>query len=380
MIRQGRRVGAARAVAGFLVGFIPAGLLSAQLPCGSNAYLLEVAPGSSAEYPSSGYEVILIHGFIPGEIDCGIHRHPGDYFHINSSSAGAEWTFLVRDLNQRGVRVWTWKWPTQAPMFAAGDLLRGEIESQPGVLAYNLVLVGHSLGGLVALRALSGDHPLGDRVVRVLTLGSPHLGTTAGFLNLIQSNAAREARPGSGFLTELRARRTARYGALTFAFGGVQPEPSNSLCRNDGFVIDLTLGSFSDCVVPTCSAYDNWNQQSPPACYGNPPPSSPLHVVTPFGTSGDDGGYYLGYNHSHMALDYTERLPRDPSQGADLVAKVRQLLVPNGDLNYDGLVNVTDLGNLLSRWQKADRPPADINQDNHVDVIDLSILLFHWSP
>jgi hypothetical protein len=158
---------------------------------------------------------------------------------------------------------------------------------------------------------------------------------------------------------------------LTFAIGGKEPDSEILNCAADGFGTDATTTGFSDCITPTPSAYDNWNQGTP----------NPLHIVAPSSCrAGDSYGCYLGYNHSQIGLDYTGGQPRDPSQGADLVARVRQLLIPNGDVNLDGLVNVIDLGNVLSNWQHLDLPPADINQDKNVDVIDLSILLFHWTP
>jgi len=50
-----------------------------------------------------------------------------------------------------------------------------------------------------------------------------------------------------------------------------------------------------------------------------------------------------------------------------------------GDMNGDGLVNVTDLSLFLGRWNSTD-PVADFNDDNTVGVADLSILLANWTP
>jgi len=50
-----------------------------------------------------------------------------------------------------------------------------------------------------------------------------------------------------------------------------------------------------------------------------------------------------------------------------------------GDMNGDGLVNVTDLSMFLPRFNSAD-PVADFNHDNTVGVADLSLLLANWTP
>lgn len=50
----------------------------------------------------------------------------------------------------------------------------------------------------------------------------------------------------------------------------------------------------------------------------------------------------------------------------------------NGDLNRDGIVNVSDLGILFSSWGSGGQTQADLNQDGAVNVTDLGILLSHW--
>ena len=63
-------------------------------------------------------------------------------------------------------------------------------------------VVGHSLGGLVAryyVQRLGGD----ARVHTLVTLGSPHTGTTAA--HLLPTSLARQLRPGSGLMAELAA-------------------------------------------------------------------------------------------------------------------------------------------------------------------------------
>ena len=48
-----------------------------------------------------------------------------------------------------------------------------------------------------------------------------------------------------------------------------------------------------------------------------------------------------------------------------------------GDLDHNGVVNVTDLLQLLGAWGSSD-PAADINEDGTVNVSDLLILLGAW--
>jgi len=49
-----------------------------------------------------------------------------------------------------------------------------------------------------------------------------------------------------------------------------------------------------------------------------------------------------------------------------------------GDLNNDGLVDLTDLS-ILFRWWNSNNAAGDVNGDGAVDVYDLSILLFNWN-
>lgn len=57
---------------------------------------------------------------------------------------------------------------------------------------------------------------------------------------------------------------------------------------------------------------------------------------------------------------------------------------PAGDLNFDGVVNVTDLFQLLASWGACDQPcppscVGDLNDDCTIDVSDLFLLLANWT-
>ncbi len=68
-------------------------------------------------------------------------------------------------------------------------------------------LVGHSLGGIVA-RAFVHETPFGDRVDRVLTIATPHAGTTA--VRHLPAGPATVLRPGGAVLRRLDARHAER--------------------------------------------------------------------------------------------------------------------------------------------------------------------------
>lgn len=50
-----------------------------------------------------------------------------------------------------------------------------------------------------------------------------------------------------------------------------------------------------------------------------------------------------------------------------------------GDLNNDTVVDISDIGIMVSNWNSTARPAADINQDGIVDISDIGILVANWS-
>jgi len=375
-------------VTGVSTAATPGSLLAQQCHV---VYELKAAPGSAVPAPRV-LDVILIHGFVwqdavPGGCEAEVKRDPGhDYFYTDTSAAGAEWTDLRQKLNGRKVGVLTYKWDTYSSIDTAGDNLAALVVRLGNAIAPKLILVGHSMGGLVAMRALTGPNSLRGRVVRVITLATPHRGTSAGYF--IPSVSTSEVRDPA-FLNALRSQRHPDDGLITFALGGrVSPYPSldAGFCLLSHFYTpDLAEGG--DCVVPVESAYDGYNASS----------SSPLRIVTPLGWKSyvQSSGYYPGswagggYDHHQMSLDYTWLFPTDPSKGRDLFCKVRELLgtgtlnqqgraLSRGDIRSDCTVDAVDLSILLSSWGRTDMPPADLNQDSVVDVVDFSILLSNW--
>jgi hypothetical protein len=49
-----------------------------------------------------------------------------------------------------------------------------------------------------------------------------------------------------------------------------------------------------------------------------------------------------------------------------------------GDLNKDGIVNITDLSILLTNWGRTNAPDQDVNNDGTVNIFDLSVLLSNY--
>jgi len=55
------------------------------------------------------------------------------------------------------------------------------------------------------------------------------------------------------------------------------------------------------------------------------------------------------------------------------------ILIPPGDVNGDGLIDVVDLLAVLGAWGPCHGCPEDLNHDDVVDVLDLLIVLGEWS-
>ena len=118
------------------------------------------------------------------------------------------WFWFRRQLEQRGFRVYTvdctppfTRIASYAPQIAQAV---DEILKDTG--AEQLVIVGHSMGGLVARTYL--DQFGSARIAHVITLGAPHLGTWITRLGF--SPNVRDMAQDSLWLAELRAREAGR--------------------------------------------------------------------------------------------------------------------------------------------------------------------------
>ncbi|MFJ1703075.1 esterase/lipase family protein [Kitasatospora sp. NPDC088346] len=141
-------------------------------------------PGPDGDRPPRG-PVLLLHGLADNRavfrpLRRELHRHGWTHLHALNYSP------LIRDVR------------------AAAALLARHVawatEAHPGG---PVTLIGHSLGGLICryyVQRLGGD----DGPVRtVVTLGTPHAGTSAALLPT-PFPMTRQLRPGSELLTELR--------------------------------------------------------------------------------------------------------------------------------------------------------------------------------
>jgi pimeloyl-ACP methyl ester carboxylesterase len=116
----------------------------------------------------------------------------------------AVWWSMKRRLAARGIR--NLVAVTLEPPLASIDALAGRLAEEiervcAQTRASRVVLIGHSMGGLIA-RAYLRDHGAA-RVARLITLGSPHHGSTLARLAIGASGA--QLRPGNAWLGALNA-------------------------------------------------------------------------------------------------------------------------------------------------------------------------------
>ena len=156
------------------------------------------------------------------------HRHTVAVIHGLESSP-AQFTGLAYGLRKQGVQVLLFDYPNDGPIALAGDRLSQDLKhlatKYPDL---RLVIVGHSMGGLVARYCVEmpGKNP--GCITDLIMLGTPNRGSRMAiaqpwledisclFLHLPgkwttindgQGQAAEDLLPGSAFLTQLNGQR-----------------------------------------------------------------------------------------------------------------------------------------------------------------------------
>ena len=160
-------------------------------------------------------------------------------------------------MEQNGTRVWTYRWPSHESIEAAGNNLREKLLSATSGVGQNVVLVGHSMGGLVSLQSLVSGSGLRSRVRRLVTLGTPHDGllylAPLATCQLIDVSCQEIDATGSGaippYIAALNAKKRASDDAMTFLLGGY-----NKDTRYAGFCLGVNLCILNYCVVDLASA------------------------------------------------------------------------------------------------------------------------------
>lgn len=321
--RMARRTIAPNLLLTVLLLLLPSSLLAQIAEC-LPAYQMLYHPSGPPSNPLDR-ELIVIHGYVVGDnlpprppaalcervVDTDRLR---DYWGVGGSEQ-SEMAMMLEEARAAGYSIRFWKWPTNFGMSDAARQLKLWIADNS--IASEIVLLGHSLGGLVALEALTTTltgPDLRARTIRVITLGTPHLGTTSGWITGTFGGAAQEVRPDEWFMGALRARRTAADNAITYMLGG--RVSSGYLCK--GTLADRPDGD-DDCVVSVASAYDGG-----PGLNESTGPNRELL----------NGGEWDGYDHSQIALLYGRwsvtdwnGLPGDATRGDALRQRLRRLLI-----------------------------------------------------
>lgn len=154
-------------------------LLRPQLtdPAGcTNSRQFEPYPGR-ASVANPSVSVVLIHGWQPFMKCKGVNVP--NFTDLDDYHPESDWTAMAAKLHERfpTANVYFVRYSTTASPSAAGAYVREKLATLNGGNTGPIVLVGHSSGGLVARYAASGD-PLTRKVSEIITLGTPHLGTS----------------------------------------------------------------------------------------------------------------------------------------------------------------------------------------------------------
>jgi pimeloyl-ACP methyl ester carboxylesterase len=140
--------------------------------------------------PTAAAAIVLVHGWQPDIDDCADFANPSGK--PRSDPGEVIFRKLVASLTATlptGARVYAFTYPTFEPFADAGDDLAHHLSALVADGVNSIVVVAHSMGGLVSRYATSmlvAKYAQPDLVRAVLTLGSPHSGFTVPFQALAQ--------------------------------------------------------------------------------------------------------------------------------------------------------------------------------------------------
>jgi len=122
----------------------------------------------------SGKTIVLIHGF---RFRISIHDH-------------------ARKARRQGRNFALFEYDWNMGIDEISDMFHDWCKDQQAAGAGDLVIVAHSLGGLIATRMLQRHAP--KFVTHLVTVATPHAGTYVAYISCTQS--AKDMRPGSDFM------------------------------------------------------------------------------------------------------------------------------------------------------------------------------------
>ncbi|MEG3639252.1 tetratricopeptide repeat-containing protein [Magnetococcus sp. PR-3] len=142
--------------------------------------------------------IVFIHGFTGGRSLTWKNFHP---FVANELPGWDMWTFGYS--SKRGLDI-PWMWAADASIEKLAGLLRSQICREP-LAGYNsLALVSHSMGGLVAQKAIVDDLSLALRVSHLFLFGTPSNGLVKAGLARLWKRQLRDMAASGSFINRLR--------------------------------------------------------------------------------------------------------------------------------------------------------------------------------
>ncbi|MBF0603641.1 MAG: alpha/beta hydrolase [Nitrospirae bacterium] len=142
--------------------------------------------------------IVFIHGFTGDKSLTWNHFYP----HVASELPDWDlWTFGYS--SKRGLDI-PWMWAADASIEKLADLLQSQARCEPLAGYGALVLVSHSMGGLVAQKAIVNDPSLALRVSHLFLFGTPSNGLVKARIAKLWKRQLRDMAASGPFITRLR--------------------------------------------------------------------------------------------------------------------------------------------------------------------------------